>query len=424
MAETIFAVSSGAPPAAIAVLRVSGPQAGQAIQALCGALPEPRRASLRALRDKSGSLLDHALVLWFPGQRTATGEDLAEFHLHGGRAVIAGVETALSAMEGLRRAVPGEFTRRAFANGVIDLAQAEGLADLLSAETELERRIALDRAGGAFSRQCEEWRDQVLRLSAQLESALDFSDEDDVSVLPPSFATALAALESELAHWLEAPRLEALKDGFRLALAGPPNAGKSTLFNALLRDEAAITSDIAGTTRDVLERAISLDGVPFTLVDMAGLRDDAPDDVERIGISRAAAEMEKADLVLWLGPPDLAPVGAWRVATKADLDPAVNGEADWRVSGKTGQGLDALVPAIVAQARAQLPKPGRAALNDRQRALIGDAHAALLGCLREDDELLMAENLRLARTAFDRLIGRASTEDMLDTLFGCFCIGK
>ncbi|MEO9490804.1 MAG: GTPase, partial [Marinomonas sp.] len=269
MIDTIFALSSGAPPAAIAVIRVSGPQAGSALTALSARDLPSRRPVLAKLSDLSGQLLDEALVLWLPGPNTATGEDLAELHCHGGRAVVAAVESALEDMVGLRRAQPGEFTRRAFANGRIDLAEAEGLADLLSAETELQRSAAVAMAGGGFSAQVEEWRSAVLRFSAEVEAALDFSDEDDVSAMRADFAADLRGLSDNLDEWLSRPRAERLGEGYRVVLAGPPNAGKSTLFNALLESEAAITSPTAGTTRDVIERSFAMEGVPFTLVDTA-----------------------------------------------------------------------------------------------------------------------------------------------------------
>jgi tRNA modification GTPase len=307
--NTFFALSSGAPPAAIGVIRISGPHAGTALLALAGRLPEPRRASLATLRDGAGEPLDSALVLWFPGPDTATGEDLAELHCHGGRAVIAAVEGALAALPELRRADAGEFTRRAFANGRLDLAEAEGLADLLSAETELQRAAALGAMQGALSRQVEAWRAQVLVLSAQLEAVLDFSDEEDASDLPQGFTWNIAALEQELGEWLARPRSERLGEGFRVVLAGPPNAGKSTLFNALVESEAAITSPIAGTTRDVIERSVAIAGVPFTFVDTAGLRDEGGDAIEAIGIDRARGELARADVVLWLGPEGEGPEG-------------------------------------------------------------------------------------------------------------------
>jgi tRNA modification GTPase len=431
-ADTIFALGSGQPPAGIAVIRVSGPHAGPALQSLAGRLPGPRHAAVATLRHPtSGEELDRTLVLWLPGPATATGEDTAELHLHGGRAVIAAVEAALATLSGLRRAQPGEFTRRAFANGRIDLAEAEGLADLLSAETELQRRSAQAMAGGALSRAVNIWRETLLGLSARLEAALDFADEDDVgageSDLPPGFATGCATLAAQLREWLARPRAEPLREGFRVVLAGPPNAGKSTLFNALVQAEAAITAAEPGTTRDVITRAVSLDGVPFMFVDTAGLRDEGAGAIEMIGIERARAEAVAADLVLWLGPEGLGPSTAtlWEVEPQIDRPDAPRKAAPLhRLSAHTGEGLATLRTALVTQARAALPKPGEAALNQRQHTLLSDVATALDHAAAEPDPLLAAENLRLARRALDQLVGRTGTEDMLDTLFGRFCIGK
>jgi len=423
---TIFALSSGAPPAGIGVVRISGPKAGAALETLVGRMPDPRRASLAKLHDKAGILLDEALVLWFPGPNTATGEDLAELHCHGGRAVIAAVESALAALPGLRRAEPGEFTRRAFANGRIDLAEAEGLADLLSAETELSRAAALANVRGALSRQVEGWRERVLALSAEVEGVLDFSDEEDSADLPECFTWNISALGRELNDWLARPRSERLGEGFRVVLAGPPNAGKSTLFNALIESEAAITSPIAGTTRDVIERAVAIGGVPFTFVDTAGLRDGSlSDSIEAIGIDRARGELARADVVLWLGPEGAGPIDAWEIAAQADRQGFIpKPAARFTLSAATGAGLAELKTALVAVARDALPKPGEAALNARQHARLAEAADALAGAEKLADPLLVAEELRRARLALDRLVGRATTEDMLDALFGRFCIGK
>ncbi|AUX68510.1 tRNA uridine-5-carboxymethylaminomethyl(34) synthesis GTPase MnmE [Porphyrobacter sp. HT-58-2] len=423
---TIFALSSGAPPAGVGVIRVSGSRASAALRALAGRVPQPRRASLARLRGADGALLDEALVLWFPGPNTATGEDLAEFHCHGGRAVIAAVEAALAGLPDTRSAEPGEFTRRAFANGRIDLAEAEGLGDLLCAETELQRAAALANAGGALSRQVEGWRERVLGLSAEVEGVLDFSDEEDSADLPECFTWNIAALAGELREWLARPRSERLGEGFRVVLAGPPNAGKSTLFNALVESEAAITSPIAGTTRDVIERAVAIGGVPFTFVDTAGLRETAQaDEIEAIGIDRAKDELVRADVVLWLGPEGGGPDRAWEIAPQADReDFAPKASARFALSARTGEGVAALKTALVEAARDALPKPGEAALNARQHARLTEAAEALEAARTLSDPLLVAEELRRARLAFDRLIGRATTEDMLDTLFGRFCIGK
>lgn len=425
MTDTIYALSSGAPPAAIAVLRISGPQAGAALTALAGCLPPERRAVAATLRDADGAALDHALVLWLPGPGTATGEDTAELHCHGGRAVIGAVEAALSVLPGLRRAEPGEFTRHAFANGRIDLAEAEGLADLLSAETELQRQSAMAVAGGAFSRQVETWRAQLLGLSAAVEAVLDFADEDDVAALPAEFAVQLGSLEVALAQWLDRPRAEALREGFRVVIAGPPNAGKSTLFNILVQAEAAIATPIPGTTRDVLTRPVAYAGLPFLFADTAGLHDDVDDAVEAIGIERALEALDRADLVLWLGPEGQGPPGAWEIAAQIDRNDVVaKASARHRISSLSGSGIDALRADLIEAARGALPKPGEAALNERQHQHLRTAARALQSAHHEADSLLVAEALRLTRVSFDALLGRTTTEDMLDTLFGRFCIGK
>ena len=425
MNDTIFALSSGAPPAAIGIIRVSGPNAGHAVKTLTGRTIEPRTASLARLRGDDGQMLDEALVLWFPGPQTATGEDLAEFHCHGGRAVISAVEQALAGLDGLRKAESGEFTRRAFANGRIDLSEAEGLADLLSAETELQRSAALAMAGGMFSKQIEQWRAHLLQLTAQVEAVLDFSDDDDVSDMPASFGEQLGGLQRELADWLGRARTEKLGEGYRIVLAGPPNAGKSTLFNALIESEAAITAPSAGTTRDVIERSVAVVGVPFTFVDTAGLRDGSDDAIEVTGIERARAQLDRADCVLWLGPEGEGPAGAWEIVAQCDrADVARKRDPVIAVSGKTGEGVAQLKQLLLDEARQSLPKPGEAALNRRQHTILSQASAALLDAADQSDLLLVAEDLRTARQSFDRLTGRATTEDMLDALFGRFCIGK
>ena len=425
MTDTIFALSSGSPPAAIAVVRVSGPGAGNALRSLMGSMPEPRRAVTARLIDGEGEEIDRALVLWLPGPGTATGEDLAEFHVHGGRAVVAGLERALGELPGLRRAEAGEFTRRAFLNGRIDLAEAEGLADLLSAETELQRRSAMAMAGGAFSATVESWRERLLTVSASLEAVLDFSDEDDVALLPPDFPRQVEDLRGEIASWLTRPRAELLREGYRVVIAGPPNLGKSTLFNALVESEAAITTPIAGTTRDVLTRPVSLEGIPFLFADTAGLHDAVGDEVEAIGIERALEALDRADLVLWLGPEQMGPEGAWEIASQIDReDSLTKRSARHRISAKTGAGMEALRKDLIATARAAMPAPGEAALNERQHRLLTASTRALGDARHETDPLLVAEALRQARLAFDALLGRAATEDMLDALFGRFCIGK
>jgi tRNA modification GTPase len=427
-ADTIFALSSGAPPAAIAVIRISGGDALNAVKVLCGSLPEPRRASLRRLTRADGIVLDDALVITFPGPNTATGEDLAELHLHGGRAVVRSIEAALAALPGLRRAEPGEFTRRAFLNNRIDLNEAEGLADLLSAETEWQRRSAVQMAGGAFSKAVEQWREDLLLLSAGVEALLDFSDEDDVSPQENDKISARCMLLHDvIQQHLAFPAAQKLREGLHIVIAGPPNSGKSTLLNALVAKEAAIVSDIAGTTRDLIEVPVAFDGIPFVLTDTAGLRDDTDDVIEGVGIKRAESAIDDADILLWLGAEGGAPEHAHciEIDAKAD-DPglAIKSDSALRVSAKTSAGLAELIKLLTTTARTLLPPPDSFAINARQTALLTDAVHALAAASRAGDLLIIAEELRQARLALDALTGRASTEDMLDALFGRFCIGK
>ncbi|KRB80783.1 tRNA modification GTPase TrmE [Sphingomonas sp. Root710] len=423
---TIFALSSGAPPAGVAVVRISGPDAGPALDRLtAGKRPAPRRASLRTLADPdSGLALDRALLLWLPGPGSATGEDMAELHLHGGRAVTSAVLGALARLPGLRAAQAGEFTRRAFENGRIDLNEAEGLADLLAAETEAQRRNAMLLADGALSRAIEGWQMTLLSLSARLEAQLDFADEEDVAPLDPGFAAELVALSADIARWRGRPSAERLRDGIRVVLAGPPNAGKSTLLNALTGREAAIVTPIAGTTRDLIEAPVALGGVPFLLIDTAGLHDGGDDEVERIGIDRAAQAIAAADMILWLGEPDDAPPGALKIGAQCDRVDHPPSAHDLLLSAASGEGMDALIALLLRRAADLLPGEDEAALSLRQREAIDAAAEALTLAKTERDPVLVAEALRLARAAVDRLTGRAGTEDMLDGLFGRFCIGK
>ena len=426
------------PPAAIGVVRVSGPHAGEALRKLAGRLPAPRHASLAELRDAAGAPLDRALIFWFPGPATATGEDLAEVHLHGGRAVVAAVEAALGAMPGLRRAEPGEFTRRAFLNGRIDLAEAEGLADLLAAETESQRVQALGMASGHVSRAVEAWQDRLLNLMAGAEAELNFADEDDVEVgegVAQRLISGMGALAVELDGWLARPAAEVISEGLSVVIAGPPNAGKSTLINALAQRELAIVSPVAGTTRDVIETPLALDGIAMRFSDTAGLRGEGADVIEAIGIDRARAAVEAADILLWLGSPGEAPDHPRTILIAAQADrwrgdaaaEAAAAQCDLILSATTGEGMDKLHTYIVDMARTLLPREGDAALRQRQRAALAEARDWLrieAGSREARDLILLAERLRLAATALDRITGRAGVEEMLDTLFGRFCIGK
>ncbi|MET1110832.1 MAG: tRNA uridine-5-carboxymethylaminomethyl(34) synthesis GTPase MnmE [Allosphingosinicella sp.] len=423
MNDTIFALSSGSPPAAIAVVRISGPRADSALQVLAGRLPEPRVATLTNL-EWEGERLDNALVLRFPGPRSATGEDVAELHLHGGRAVVTAVLEALGEVEGLRPAEPGEFTRRAFENGRIDLAEAEGLADLLGAETRSQHRAALAMAGGALSRRVEAWRQRLLALAAALEAALDFSDEGEVGeAWPKGWAGDVASLAGEMEALLARPPAERLRDGLRVVIAGPPNAGKSSLLNALAQREAAITSAVPGTTRDLIEAPTAIGGLPYLLIDTAGLRESA-EEIERIGVERGRASVATADLVLWLGEPADSPDRDRTILVQSKCDlPGAPRDADVRVSALTGEGIQELIAAMAERSRTLLPQEGDVAANARQREAIALAHRHLREACAAD-MLIAAEALRQARVELDRVTGRAGVEDMLDILFGRFCIGK
>ena len=362
MAQTIAALSSGRPPAGIAVIRISGPAAFAAGQALAGPLPAPRTMALRALRNAGDALLDRALIVAFPGPASATGEDLLELHLHGGVAVVQAVLAALLALPDLRLAEPGEFTRRGFANGRIDLAEAEGLADLVAAETDAQRRQALALAGGGLSRAAEAWRDHCLAILAEAEAGLDFAeDEGDVAArLDEAAREALAAMAAELAALIaDAARAERIRDGLTIAVTGPPNVGKSSLVNALAMRDAAIVTPVAGTTRDVIEVPLDLDGVAAIMIDTAGLR-ETDDPVEAEGIRRARQRAATADLVLAVtdgeaASPDTA--SSWTIRNKIDLSPG----SDAGVSALTGAGIRELRGRLAAWASAAV-RPGEPVL--------------------------------------------------------------
>ncbi len=381
---------------------------------------------MRALRDpRNGGLIDQALVLRFDRPASSTGEDIVEFHIHGGRAVESSLLAALGSVEGLRPAEAGEFTRRAFENGRIDLTEAEGLADLIEAETETQRRAALALAEGGLRRQVDVWRRQLLDLSARAEASIDYAEEDEVGV-DTLLSNDCGALARELDAWLEQPRMEPLKDGVRVVVAGPPNAGKSSLVNALAGSERAIVTEVPGTTRDSIEVPLALDGIPLMLTDTAGLR-ESTDRVERIGIARARDLVGKADILLWLGETDDAPKHPRLILVHARSDLADRCSrplGSIAVSSVTGLGLDQLKVAVAETARMLIPHENALALNQRQAGLIASARDALSSATEAEDAALLAEDIRAALLAFDRLTGAAGVEDMLDALFGRFCLGK
>jgi len=426
--DTIYALSSGQPPAAVAVIRSSGPGASAAAETLAGTLPLPRKASVRTLRDPDTAIvLDQVLVLRFDAPASSTGEDVVEYQCHGGRAVVRSILDAISTLPGMRAAEPGEFTRRAFLNGRIDLTEAEGLADLLEAETERQRRAALLSAEGGVRRLVEGYRERIVILSARAEAAIDYVDDEGVtSADTVIFAAEARSIADELDQWLAKPRAEPLRQGIRVVAAGPPNAGKSSLINVLSQCDRAIVTNIPGTTRDVIEVPVAIAGIPFVLVDTAGLR-DGRDAVERIGIVRAEAELSRADLLLWLGSANDVPdhPRLMRLHPRCDeqgrCEPV--GNDTLAVSSFTGEGIDRLTEWLIVQATSLLPGEGELALNDRQAAGLAIARDAL-GSALVDDVVLVAESLRQAREAMDRVTGRAGLEDMLDGLFGRFCIGK
>ena len=482
--ETIFALSSGKPPAAIGVIRISGPRAGEALKALAGKIPPPRRATLARLRKSDGEILDDALVLWFPAPNSETGEDVVELQLHGGRAVIAAVVGSLSQLSGLRMAEAGEFTRRAFENGKLDLTAVEGLADLVMAETEGQRRQAFRQMTGILGNSAENWRRQLIQALALIEAGIDFADEADVphDLVAPALRIA-RSLNGEIASTLaDQNRGERLREGLVVAIAGPPNAGKSTLLNRIAKREAAIVSPHAGTTRDVIEVHLDLVGVPVTLLDTAGIR-ETNDPVELEGVRRARERASDADLVLWVvdaassmdeqSLPRAKTAGhappVWLVRNKSDLiqndrirnepsdqsnqnnEPGLQtnrslknmiseklteknefkfnwNELEFNISAITGDGLARLFEQLTRYAEDFLSGAESALVTrERHRRLLGDALAALQRALEtkiSDQEDLIAEELRIAARALGRLTGRIDVEDILDSIFRDFCIGK
>ncbi|MGZ5874934.1 MAG: tRNA uridine-5-carboxymethylaminomethyl(34) synthesis GTPase MnmE [Bradyrhizobium sp.] len=441
--QTIFALSSGRPPSAISIVRVSGPQAKAALASLAGKVPEPRMASRVLLRGPGELPIDDAVVLWFPAPASATGEDVAEFHVHGGRAVQAALFAALSAFENVRAAEPGEFTRRAFENGKLDLTEAEALDDLIHADTDRQRRQALRQLKGLLGDRARDWRARIIEASALIEAGIDFSDEGDIpaELIAPALARIRSLLD-EIEEVLAAQgRSERLRDGLVVAISGPPNVGKSTLINLLARREVAIVSPYAGTTRDVIEVQLDLDGYPVTVIDTAGIR-ETEDPIEQEGVRRARMRVAEADLVLWMvdaqhmesGRAESAPV--WVVRNKIDVDdlgepagavPGAGEEADFRISASRGDGIAELMAALVDFAQDYFGAGQDGLIGRmRQRELLQQTVCSLQRSIRiiGEGEELAAEELRAASNSLGRLLGRVDVEEVLDVIFREFCVGK
>jgi tRNA modification GTPase len=438
---TIFALSSGHGKAGVAVLRVSGPQTSKIVQLMAGTLPAPRYAALRSLRSPHNKeLLDKGLVLWFPCPHSFTGEDMAEFHVHGGKAVIEAMLISLGQAEGLRFAEPGEFTRRAFHNGKLDLTEAEGLADLIDAETSAQRQQAIRQSSGALSKLYESWRSDLISAMALVEAHLDFSDEDSIpDDMSAEISSVVVRISSQIVKHLQDGRSgERLREGLKVVIAGSPNVGKSSLLNALAKRDVAIVSEEAGTTRDIIEVHMDLGGYPVILMDTAGVR-EAPSAVEREGVRRTLSRAEEADLVLWLYDPcegvaDLPPPPSpfinklVLVSTKSDLclgRPTPHGAIS--ISSHTGEGVPELITRLQCEAQARIGLHEEPLITrSRHRQGLECCQVSLARYLAGDfNQLeLRAEDLREAATALGRITGRVDVEDVLDKVFSGFCIGK
>lgn len=439
--DTIFALSSGRLPAAIAVVRISGINARLGLETFGVKLPEPRRAARAQLIDPdSRETIDDALALWFQGPKSETGEDMVELHLHGGKAILASVFSVLGRIPGFRPAEAGEFTKRAVLNGKMDISHAEGLGDLVFAETEAQRRQAMHQYQGALSKKVEAWRAKLIEAMALIEANLDFADEADVpeNLMAPAARAASEMLVEIEAALADARRGERLREGFSVAIAGAPNAGKSTLLNVLAQRDVAIVSDIPGTTRDVIEVALDLNGVPVVLIDTAGIR-ETNDPVEQEGVRRAKARAEAADLVLMLEPADGSTVELpsqpnqtiWRITTKSDLIDSDSKQSliqkgSSPISAKTGSGIEDLLKRFSKEAERFASEPALVT-RERQRVALREAAERISSALtlsKPGQEELFAEELRLAARALGRITGRVDVEDVLDKIFSSFCIGK
>ena len=446
--QTIFALSSGRPPSAISIVRASGAQARTALEILAGKVPLPRLATRVLLRDADGEPIDDTIVLWFPAPASATGEDVAEFHIHGSRAVQAALFAALGRIEDVRPAEPGEFTRRAFENGKLDLTEAEALDDLIHADTDRQRRQALRQLKGLLGEKARDWRARIIEASALIEAGIDFSDEGDVpaELMAPALVK-IETLQAEVRNVLAAQgRSERLRDGLVVTIAGPPNVGKSTLINLLSRRDVAIVSPLAGTTRDMIEAQLDLDGYPVTVIDTAGIR-ETEDEVEQEGVRRARSRAAQSDLVLWMTDAENAPEelgvepanGAvfWAVRNKIDLgllnegalaaSSGIAAHRAFRISADRGDGIAELVSALGEFARDYFGAGEDALIGrERQRILLRETNEALARSREAADrgEELVAEELRAAAQSLGRLLGQIDVEDILDKIFLEFCIGK
>lgn len=434
--DTIFALSSGRLPSGVAVVRISGPRVRFVLETIIGAIPTPRNAAYKLFRSRNGDPIDRGLALFFPGPNSFTGEDCAEFHLHGGKAVVEKLLTEMGELAGCRIAEAGEFTRRAFSNGKMDLTIAEGLADLIAAETEGQRRLALQVASGTQRELYTEWRQRLLRARAFIEAELDFADESDVpGSVSEQVWQSLTLLKSEIEnHIASGKRASMLRDGLHVVIVGAPNAGKSSLLNFLAGREVAIISEEAGTTRDLLEVKLDLGGIPVYVTDTAGLR-ETESVVEKIGIERARARMADADLVLVLEDMnDPIPIATeeisaalWTLGTKADLNDTSSSDWTYRISTKSGEGLDRLLSDLQAFAEAQIGQiedavPTRQRHINLLRSTVTEIGRALAGTHLPLE--LRAENMRLASQYLGRITGDVDVEEILDVIFSQFCIGK
>jgi tRNA modification GTPase len=438
--DTIVALSSGSTPSGVAVIRLSGPKSGGILCEILGTLPAPRRLILNDIT-LDGERLDRGLIAWMPGPASFTGEDCAELQVHGSPAVVRALLRKLSARDGFRLAEAGEFTRRAFENGKLNLVEAQGLGDLIEAETENQRALAYTRLEGGLTRLIEGWRERLLNLRAEIEAQIDFSDESDVGVLPESFREEVLRLHADISRVAaSAGQGRILRDGFRVVLAGPPNSGKSSLFNALSSSDAAIVSDEPGTTRDLKELSLDIKGQLVVLVDSAGLR-ETDSKAEALGVARAREAILSAHLVLWLQAPDqpMEPLPteypelgdeqwrrppALRIGSKSDLGTVAG--VDHQVSVTTGSGVGELLELLYEASGASLLRPSEL-LVSRERDRDGLITAAIAVSDAEGhlaNAEIAAEDLRVASAALERLLGRMDAEAVLDRLFAAFCIGK